>query len=199
LRLKRSSTADKLTAVLFVSLFVLAVVGVLSFFDKVPRTWAGIEYIVPAVIVDADGNVPEIEGLPAPSVVETERDIPAQLTRITDCEEYECPGGGIPTLISVSWQQVLTDGSLAQNFQILEDFEVSLQQNTDYVRGEVFFDTSQLTPFAVPAEVRAFALQEDLETSAWRIEGTVLAGVPNAIPVAWSTEVIHVRHGQEDS
>jgi len=183
---------------LFTLVFALAGLGISLVYVVVHEQredWAGIEYVLPVRIIDAEGIVPQVDGLPAPSFYDTTRDIPARLTSTIDCVQYHCPPGLLPVVITVRWQRLEGDGvRTVERYTVLEDFETNLVEGVNYVRGEVSSYTAQLNPYVFPEEGRNWAAGDGRDVSVWRIEGDVVPLVGDADPIAWQTELIHISH-----
>ena len=186
---------------LFTLVFALAGLGlsvVYVVIHEERQTFAGLEYTLPVRIIDAEGMVPEVDGLPAPSFDDATRDIPARLTATIDCVQYDCPAGLLPVLVTVRWQRLEADGiRQVERYTVLEDFETNLIEGVNYFRDEVTSYTTQLNPYVFPEEGRDWAARDGRDVSVWRIEGDVVPLVQDADPIAWQTEIIHISHADE--
>ena len=205
-RLRDADVTDWLFGLLFAVVAAAVALGIYIWLDDEPEPFNAIGYAAPAQVIDIESMVPQVEGtnLPTPSITVGEQ-VPVRLTRTMTCDTSDCPPGGIPLEITVKWQELILDTTddddnttQSMSVTILEDFETQIQEGTDYEVGVFSIDTTQLTPFDFPDEVRSYILENDLDVSVWRIEGVTLPLIGGADPVGWSTEPIHIQNIQPE-
>lgn len=169
-------------------------------FQAPAKPYAPISYAEPARVVDAFGNIPEVEEqeIPPPSIQAPEGAIPIQLTRTVNCENYQCPSGGMKINIDVTWSRLNIQRTIIETIPVIQDAPLVLEEGVDYIRNAVVTNTVRLEPYNIPEDVLAAINGLKSAYSAWRIDGTTVPDHEDAQGAVWVSDVFHIYNPSKE-